>query len=270
MATPMKTGTYLDRILVNTVQEVTDRKKTISQNDLEAQIRAMPAPVSFANALRAQGVSIIAEIKRASPSKGVIVGDIDVGQITSAYLEGGASSISVLTDRKFFQGSLDDLNSVAGIALSHSTPVPVLRKDFIIDPYQLYESRAARADAILLIVAALEDSLLVELNELAHDLRLGVLMEVHDENELSRALDVGPGVVGINNRDLRTFEVDLAVAERLAPKIPDDVVRVGESGIHSADDVQRLARAGVDAVLVGESLMRQADRAQAVRRLHTP
>lgn len=266
MATPINTGTYLDLILANTASELEARKRETSLPELEQRIADLPAPVSFAGALRGPGVSLIAEIKRASPSKGLIAGEIDVVEIAEEYLDGGASAISVLTDQIFFQGSLDDLTAVAAVAhTSHSRPV--LRKDFVIDSYQIVEARAAGADAILLIVAALDDRALAELYQAARSLGLGVLVEVHDDGELERALKIAPGIIGINNRNLRTFEVDLGTTERLADRIPAGIVKVGESGIHTPEDLDRLAHAGVNAVLVGESLMRQTDRAEAVRKL---
>ncbi|HEX2280251.1 MAG TPA: indole-3-glycerol phosphate synthase TrpC, partial [Thermomicrobiales bacterium] len=219
------------------------------------------------NALGSSGIGVIAEIKRASPSKGVIAENIVAAEVARDYLNGGCAAISVLTDETFFGGSLDDLHQVAALAHAQPSPVPVLRKDFVIDEYQIYEARAAGADAVLLIVAALSDDELFRLQRTATNFGVDTLVEVHNEEELRRALRINPPVVGINNRDLRTFEVDLATTERLAPLIPDGVIVVGESGIRTRDDVERLAAAGVDAVLVGETLMRQVDRAAAIGEL---
>jgi len=184
--------------------------------------------------------------------------------IADDYLAGGADAISVLTDEAFFRGSLDHLRAVKGLAERAMPPRPVLRKDFLLNPYQVVEARAAGADAVLLIVAMLGDATLRELAASAREHGMAALVEVHDERELARALDAGAAIVGINNRDLHTFRVDLATTERLAPLTPDGVLIIGESGIVGAADVRRLAEAGVDAVLVGESLVKAADRAAAI------
>ena len=213
------------------------------------------------------GTTVIAEIKRASPSRGVFPVAVDPAAVAAEYLAGGAAALSVLTDEPFFRGSLADLEAVAGVAHRGPRPAPVLRKDFVVDPFQIVEARAHGADAILLIVVALDDALLRSL--LAESARLGMdaLVEVHDETELERAADAGATLIGINNRDLRSFHVDLAVTERLAPLAPDGALLVGESGIFTGEDVTRLRRAGIDAVLVGESLIVAPDRAAAVRAL---
>ena len=264
-----KVGTYLDTILENTIKEVAARKRLISEADIRYVARERPQAVSFVDALRRPGTGVIAEIKRASPSKGAIAPDIVATDVARDYLAGGCSAISVLTDEKFFGGSLDDLHRVADLSRSDADPRPVLRKDFVIDPYQIYEARAAGADAILLIVAALNDDELASLHRVARNYGIGVLVEVHDEDEMRRALRIKPDVIGINNRDLRTFNVDLGVTERLAPLVPEGTVVVGESGIHSSEDIVRLSDAGVHAVLVGESLMRQQDRVAALKELLT-
>lgn len=260
-------GTYLDRILENTAREIASRKKIISDADIRYVARERTHSVSLVDALRRPGVGVISEIKRASPSKGDIAPGIVATEVAADYLEGGCAAISVLTDEKFFGGSLDDLHQVAALAHADRIPRPVLRKDFVIDEYQIFEARAAGADAILLIVAALSDSELKSLSRTARNYGVDVLVEVHDEDELRRALRISPEIIGINNRDLRTFDVDLATTERLAARIPDGVLIVGESGIRTPEDIKRLADAGVDAVLVGETLMREADRANALRRL---
>ena len=267
MAASVQTGTYLDRILANTAAELAERMTARPLALVEREARAMPAAVPFAAALRGAGVTVIAEVKRASPSKGPIAPDVGAVDVARDYLAGGAAAISVLTDERYFHGSLADLREVAALAHAHIPATPALRKDFVIDAYQVFEARAAGADAVLLIVAALSDAQLLELHGLATDLGMAALVEVHDEAELERAVAAGATVVGVNNRDLRTFTVDLATTERLARLAPPDVTLVGESGIRSRADVERLGRAGIHAVLVGETLMRAHDRAAAVREL---
>ncbi|MCC6627776.1 MAG: indole-3-glycerol phosphate synthase TrpC [Chloroflexi bacterium] len=224
-------------------------------------------PLDFAAALRGPVVSLIAEVKHASPSRGILIDPFDPVVIARDYLYGGAAAISVLTDRTFFQGSLDDLTNVKRLTRTLQRDVPVLRKDFTIDAYQIIEARAAGADAILLIVAALDDATLAVLHAEAQRWNLTALVEVHDEAELERAAAVGATVIGINNRDLRTFTVDLATTERLAARKPAGALLVSESGIHTRADVERLAACGVDAMLVGESLIVAPDRRAAARAL---
>lgn len=267
MSSRTRTGTYLDRILENTQRELAERKRRISEADIRYIARERSRNVSFFDALKASGTNVIAEIKRASPSKGPIAPDMVATDVAADYLAGGCAAISVLTDEQFFGGSLDDLHQVSTLAHGDAQPRPVLRKDFVIDAYQIYEARAAGADAILLIVAALDDDELSSLARTARNYGIDALVEVHDEDELRRALRVGPEIIGINNRDLRSFKVDLGTTERLAPLVPEGVVIVGESGIQTRADVERLEAAGVDAVLVGESLMRQPDRQAALREL---
>lgn len=210
----------------------------------------------------APGVALIAEIKKASPSAGVIRPDFDPVQLARAYERAGAAGISVLTDRQFFQGSPRHLEQVR-----EAVPLPALRKDFVLDPLQVVETRALGADACLLIAAALERPALVELMATARELGMDPLVEVHDERELDLALEAGADLVGINNRDLRTFQVNIATTERLAPAVPDGVLLVAESGIRARADVERLKACGVKAVLVGESLMRAPDVESAARAL---
>jgi indole-3-glycerol phosphate synthase len=262
------TGTYLDRILENTRAELAERRATTPYAEIDRAARSAPRTVGVAG-LRANHVTVIAEFKRASPSKGPIAPDADASAIAHDYIAGGAAAISVLTDARYFGGSLDDLRAVADIAHSGARQTPVLRKDFVIDVYQLAEARAAGADIVLLIVAALGDAELRELLAAARDFGLAALVEVHEETELERALAAGATLVGVNNRDLRSFQVDLATTERLAPLVSPGVTLVGESGVQTRADVARLGRAGVHAVLVGESLMRALDRAAAVRELLT-
>jgi indole-3-glycerol phosphate synthase len=208
------------------------------------------------------GIAVIAELKKASPSKGLIRASFDPAELARELERAGAAALSVLTDEEFFQGSLENLRKA-----SETVTIPCLRKDFIVDEFQLLEARANSADAVLLIVAALTEDELNRLAAAARSRGLDVLCEVHDADELSRALGAGCDLIGVNTRDLRTFKVDLQTAFDLAPKFPAGVVRVAESGIHSADDVARLRRAGYHAFLVGESLMRAERPGEALRDL---
>jgi len=221
--------------------------------ELDRQARARNDFRSFCAALqRSDGMlAVIAEIKKASPSAGVIASSFNPVAIAKNYERAGADAISVLTAEQFFQGTLSHLVDVRG-----AVSVPILRKDFILDEVQIAESAATGADAILLIVAALEQRQLVDLMQAARSCRLDVLVEVHTEDELGRALDAGGQIIGINNRDLATFDVDLGVTEKVSAQVPDDVLLVSESGIKSAEDVARVGACGVDAILVGEALMR--------------
>jgi indole-3-glycerol phosphate synthase len=232
---------------------------------LEAEARSAPPARDFAGALRRPDgrLAVIAEIKRRSPSKGALAPDLDPAAIAARYAAGGAAALSVLTDGPWFDGSLDDLRAARA-----SVPLPVLRKDFTLDPVQLYEARAAGADAVLLITAALsDDGLLADLVALSGELGLAALVEVDDEPGLERAVAAGAAVVGVTNRDLRTFGEDLGTAERLAALMPPGVTAVAESAIRSPDDAQRMAGAGFSAVLVGEALVRATDPEAAVRQL---
>jgi indole-3-glycerol phosphate synthase len=209
--------------------------------------------------------SLIAEIKKSSPSAGVIAPNFDAVRIANDYEKAGASALSVLTDEKFFQGRIEFLQQIRSMV-----KLPLLRKDFIINDLQVWESAARGADAILLIVAILDDAQLKSFRELAEQMRLAVLVEVHDERELDRAIASGATIIGINNRDLRDFSVNLETTERLAAKVPQDKIIVAESGINTRADVERLEKAGVSAILVGESLMKSADIGKKVRQLlHT-
>ena len=263
--TQVKTGTILDRILERTRADAEARKAVRRQEELQQVALEREPALSLARALRAPGISVIAEIKRASPSRGTFPVEIDPARIAAEYVAGGSTAISVLTDEPFFQGSLVDLESAAAVAHQPRNGVPVLRKDFIVDPYQIVEARAHGADAVLLIVAALDDAALLDLRNVARHLGMDALVEVHDETEMARAVAAGAEIVGINNRDLKTFHVDLAVTERLAPLAPEEAVVVAESGIFGPAEMERVARAGADAVLVGEGLITQPDRAAAVR-----
>jgi indole-3-glycerol phosphate synthase len=262
-----ETGTILDRIIAQTQVDLKARQARVSREDLQRQFLAHPAPVDVRASLDQETVTVIAEIKRASPSRGRFAIEIDPATIAAEYVHGGASAISCLTDTPFFQGSLEDLGVVAAVTECLPKPVGVLRKDFMIDQYQVDEARAFGASCILLIVACLSDELMQDLHDYATSLGLTVLVEVHDRYELDRALTIGSHFIGVNNRNLKSFEVDLNVTLRLAPHVPADVVLVGESGIFTADHVQLMAQAGVDAILVGESLILQEDRVAAVSAL---
>jgi indole-3-glycerol phosphate synthase len=267
MTSPSRTGTILDRIVEQTTADLERRKGTVLLSELERRISSRDDTAAFESLLRQGNPGVIAEFKRASPSKGLIAGDLDPVDVARDYFTGGAAAASVLTDTPFFQGTLGDLARVAEVAHQFEPARAVLRKDFMVDPYQIAEARAAGADVILLIVAVLKGKSLRDMLQSARDYELEVLVEVHDEIELNEALDAGAQVIGINNRDLRTFDVDLNTTERLTPLIPADRTVVAESGIFTRQDVQRLQQAGAHAILVGESLMRSADREQSVRDL---
>lgn len=256
----------LQRILQRKAEEVAERSARISLDDIKAQAAAAPPPRGFAAAIEAKiaagDAAVIAEVKKASPSKGVIRADFDPAAIARSYEAGGAACLSVLTDIDFFQGADDYLRQAR-----EACSLPVLRKDFTIDPWQVYEARALGADCILLIVAALDDARLAALSELALALDMDVLVEVHDMDELERALQVPAPLLGINNRSLRSFEVSLDTTLSLKHAVPGDRRLVTESGIAAAEDVRRMRAAGVAAFLVGESFMRERDPGAALQRL---
>ena len=248
----------------------TEVPKAMSQTSL-AQVKAFasiaPTPLDFAGALTANaGASLIAEVKRASPSKGLIAQDWDPSLIAETYARNGAAAISCLTDSRFFQGQLEYLTEIKEHLRAIGQLVPVLRKDFLYHEYQVYEARMAGADAVLLIVGVLSDNDLRKLYKLTYSLGMQALVEVHDEAELARALKADAHIIGVNNRNLKTFEVDIETAGRMRALIPADKVLVGESGIRDTDDVQRMADMGCNAILVGESFckMRQPQRGAAV------
>lgn len=261
------TGTILDKILDQTARDVAARKARTSVQELHARGEGRPTPVSLHDVLSAPGMSVIAEIKRASPSRGVFPVEIDPAVVAADYIAGGAAAISVLTDEPFFKGSLDDMAQAARVAHAGERAVAILRKDFLVDPYQVVEAWAYGADAVLLIMAALSDDQLREMMTVVAEYGLEALVEIHDESEMARAVALGARNVGINNRDLHTFTVDLATTERLAPLAPEGVVVIGESGVFGPAEIERLWTAGAQAVLVGEGVIVQPDRAGAVRTL---
>ena len=260
------TGTVLDRILARKAEEVAERKQQVSLEQVIEDAKAQPAARGFIAALKqriAQGdPAIIAEVKKASPSKGVIREDFQPAEIAQSYEQGGAACLSVLTDRDFFQGHEDYL-----LAARAACSLPVLRKDFTIDPYQVWEARALGADCILLIVAALSDDLMAELFAVANEAGLDTLVEVHTGEELQRALQLDAEMVGINNRNLHTFETSLETTFTLLKDMPANRLVVTESGIHTSSDVQGMRAAGVDTFLVGEAFMRAEDPGTELRRL---
>lgn len=253
--------TVLERILRETREQLQQRKLGVPLKQIEAQAAAVAGPPlasgqrgAFHEALAGPEISVIAEFKRRSPSAGVLREGNDLAGIVTAYERGGASALSILTEERNFDGSLEDVRTARA-----TCGLPILRKDFIVDPYQLYEARVATADAILLIVAALEQAELASLHEQASTLGLDVLVEVHDHEELTRAAHVGAQLIGVNNRDLRDFSVDVGRTSRLIGDMPAGATVVSESGIASPEQLRELEREGVSAVLVGESLMRAPD-----------
>ena len=255
----------LKRILETKAEEVAVRSGRCKLAEISAMARDQAPARGFANrvtTLTANGPAVIAEVKKASPSAGVIREDFQPADIAASYEQAGAACLSVLTDEQYFQGCDDYM-----VRAHQACSLPVLRKDFMVDPWQIHESRAIGADCILLIVAALQRDQLQELDGLAGEMGLDVLVEVHDERELEDALSTGARLVGVNNRDLHTFTTDLATSERLRPMMPPDRTMVTESGIHSLEDVRRMQAAMINAFLVGEAFMRSADPGEALQKL---
>jgi len=252
----------LERILAVKREEIARARVKLPQREVEAQAKAAPPPRDFVAALRRKQPAVIAEIKRASPSKGVLRADFDPAAIAKSYETGGASCMSVLTDKEFFQGAAEYL-----VAARAACKLPALRKDFCIEPYQVYESRALGADCILLIVSCLSGKEMIHLEGIALDLGMAVLVEVHDAAELEAALKLKTPLLGINNRNLRSFETRLETTLELLPAVPAAKTVVTESGILERHDVERMRAAGVHTFLVGEAFMRAADPGQALRKL---
>ncbi len=252
----------IDKIVADKRKEVEQRKEDMPVFLLKERIARQKAPLDFARALKSNSLRLIAEVKRASPSRGVLCSDFNPVALAKSYALSGATAISVLTEAKYFQGSLDHL-----AAIREEVSLPLLRKDFIFDPYQVYESRAYGADALLLIVAILSQEQLIGLLSLSRSLGLGCLVEVHNEGELKRALSSNAEIIGINNRDLNTFSVDIDTTRRLRPMIPDGKIVVSESGISRRDDIVKLAEYGVNAVLIGEALVTASDIPAKVKEL---
>lgn len=259
-------SSILDKIVEHKLGEIASAKIAKPIADLESAVKEVPPPLDFLAALtngnQENQVSLIAEVKKASPSKGIIRADFSPTEIAMAYAQNGASCISVLTDQHFFQGSLEFLEQVR-----QSVSIPLLRKDFILDPHQVYEARAAGADAVLLIAECLEPSQMKGLYDLIVELGMTALVELYDASNIGGVLDCNPTLVGVNNRDLNTFEIDLHHSIRIKEELPDEIAMVSESGIFTNEDVQLMHRHQVDAILVGESLMRAEDIGAAVRTL---
>jgi indole-3-glycerol phosphate synthase len=249
----------LDDIVVGVREDLSRRRATTSEADLRARLLEVPPALDPMPAFREPGSSVIAEVKRRSPSKGDLAAIPDPAVLATSYQRGGAAAVSVLTEERRFGGSLADLDSVRA-----AVDIPVLRKDFVVDHYQLLEARAHGADLALLIVAALPGDELWTLHDHALELGLTLLVEVHDETEAERAVDLGASLVGVNARNLKTLEVDPATFGKIAPQLPDGVVKVAESGITTADDVRRFVGEGADVVLVGEALVRDGDPAGTI------
>jgi indole-3-glycerol phosphate synthase len=253
----------LDSIVADKMDELERQQEAVPLAELKATIEHQRPPLDFATALVGDGVRLIAEVKKASPSKGVLHADLDPARLADTYASAGAAAISILTESRYFQGSLENLAAIR----ARLPNIPLLRKDFILKPYQVFESRARGADALLLITAVLDDAGLEELLSLSHDLGMPCLVEVHNEAELKRALACPARIIGINNRNLKTMSVDLAVTRRLRPLIPPDRIVVSESGIKGPGDIRKLREWGVDAVLIGEALATAGDVTAKIKEL---
>lgn len=261
-ATFVRTGSVLDRILAHKLAEVDEARRERPLRQLQDACESQSPARDFAATLQRETVALVAECKQASPSKGRLNNDYDPARLARTYAANGAAAISVLADARFFEGSLDHL-----VEARAAVTVPLLCKEFVVDPWQVHAARASGADAVLLIVAALGDTQLAELHAIILALGMTPLVEVHNEDELERALNVRPRVIGVNNRDLKTFEVDLQTTARLAPNVPAETTLVAESGIADAQDVRHMGELGAHAVLVGETLMKAPDLAATVQSL---
>lgn len=261
-AIALASGTILDKIVATTREALARRQREQPLAELARRAAAQPAPRDLAAALGRKGIAVIAEVKRASPSKGPLRPGLDAAALARDYVAGGAAAISVLTEEAHFRGSLADMETVR-----REVKLPLLLKDFIVEPYQIYEARAYGADAVLLIAAILDDAQMKALLQETRRLGMRALVEVHNQAELERALKVGPRIIGINNRNLADFSVSLETTLRLRPLLPPGVVMVSESGIHSRQDVLRLEQAGVNAILVGESLVTASDPVSKLKEL---
>lgn len=254
---------FLDKIVAEKLEELEQGQKNTPLSELRAAVREKAPPLDLAAALKGDNLRLIAEVKRASPSRGILRPDLNAVRLAETYARCGAAAISVLTESRYFGGSGEDL-----VAIRRRLPkIPLLRKDFILKPYQVFESRAWGADALLLIIAILDDSELEELLSLSHELGMQCLVEVHNEEELKRALATDSKIIGINNRNLDTMAVDMNVTRRLRPLIPSDRLVVSESGIKGRGDAQRLRELGVNAVLIGEALVTASDVAAKIKEL---
>ncbi|MBM3119247.1 MAG: indole-3-glycerol phosphate synthase TrpC [Chloroflexi bacterium] len=254
----------LNEIVSHNLQELKLKKRSLPMTELRRMSLQQSPPLDFASVLCGERIRLIAEVKKASPSRGIIRPDFDPVEIAQIYADNGASAISVLTEARYFQGSL---NHLADIKNALHKKLPLLRKDFIIDPYQIYESRAYGADSLLLIVAILKPTKLRELLQLSHELHMSCLVEIHNEADVEIALKSEANIIGINNRDLTNFNVDIANTERLRPLIPPDRIVVSESGIKERKDIERLRQLDINAIIVGESLMSAPDIAAKMREL---
>jgi indole-3-glycerol phosphate synthase len=262
MGAQTRTGMLLNRIVEVRRAAIDHRRRVLPEAILRMAVRKSPPPRDFAAALSRDTLNVIAELKKASPSRGVLRKEFDPPALASELERAGAAAISVLTEEEYFQGTLQDLRAARA-----ATSLPVLRKDFIVDPWQVWEARASEADAFLLIVAILRPGALADLLRLGRGLGMETLVEVHTREELAQALDAGARIIGVNNRDLRTMEVRLETSLELAEAIPEDCLAVSESGVRTHEDLVRLRAAGYDAFLVGEHLMRARDPGVALRQL---
>jgi indole-3-glycerol phosphate synthase len=256
---------FLRKIVEGKREEISGQKILLPLSDLKRRLAGLSSPIDFGAALRSRPCAIIAEVKRSSPSKGRIREEFEPVAIARIYAESGAAAISVVTERRFFEGRASFLSEIR-----RAVQIPLLRKDFIIDAYQLYEARLLGADAVLLIARILDDPCLREFIALSRELGISPLVEVHDEADLEKAVCAGAGLIGINNRDLSTFSTDLGVSLRLAPLVPPGALVVSESGIRSRKDIEKLGTAGIRAFLVGETLMREPDVSRKLKELLTP